>query len=223
MEWRIRKIFSDEWKDILKIYKGFVLSSGGGHVMDDVLLYFIEIGVRFGERLNKLSATGFLEIGCGLGIPSLTLSRLGRTGVRAFDIDPKVIICAQQLRKELACDTEIGCIDVFDQKPALGLNDVLIAEKPASYKNNPREVEYSIANRCKVERHDFGMIPSFLADDTIVSYDEMCSSHQKKLCQAGFKVENERVCEKLPFRWLIAEQRTKNVQDVPHPPQKCDI
>jgi hypothetical protein len=216
MEWRIRKIFRHEWKDILKIYKGFVLSNGGGHVMDDVLLYFIEISVRFGERLNELFASGFLEIGCGMGIPSLTLARLGRTNVRAYDVDPKVIICAQQLRKELACDIEIGCLDVFNEKPALGSNDVLIAEKPASYKKNPREVEYSIANRCKVERHDLGMILSFLPDDTISTYDEICNNHYKKLCQAGFKVENERICEKLPFRWLIAEQRTKSAQELMH-------
>jgi len=147
---------------------------------------------------------GFVEIGCGLAIPSLTLARLGNTGIRAIDIDPKVLAWVQELKRRLECELEIQCRDVFEDRPGLQQGDLLLAEKPASYKTSVLEVEYTIRNWCAIEGHNLALIPSYMGTDTVESYSERCEKYGKKLKQAGFKVENKQIREPLPFRWLIA-------------------
>ena len=41
-------------------------------------------------------------------------------------------------------------------------------------------------------------------EDTLISYSERCKKYENKLKQVGFKVENKQICDRLPFRWLIA-------------------
>ena len=89
-----------------------------------------------------MNLNGFVEIGCGLAIPSLTLARLGHTGGKAIDIDPQVLACAEDLRNRLGCKLEIQCCDIFENRPKLQRGDLLIAEKPTSYKKSILEVEY---------------------------------------------------------------------------------
>ena len=82
--------------------------------------------------------------------------------------------------------------------------ELLIAEKPASYKKSILEVEYNIRNWCAIEGHNCALIPSYMGTDTVTSYSERCGKYEKKLKQVGFKVENQQICEQLPFRWIIA-------------------
>jgi len=204
MEWRFKQIFRDEWMDILAVYKEFMSSYGQVSEHEEVFSYSIELGVRFGERLSELGNGGFTEIGCGLAIPSLTLAKLNCEDVRSIDIDPKIVSYAERVRDRAGCSTAIECYDIFEQRPRLKKNDMLIAEKPASYKMNPREVEYQVANWCKIERYNCSMIPSFLQTDTRESYNEKCNDYERKFRQAGFRVENRQILDRLPFRWLIA-------------------
>jgi len=200
----LEAIFPDDWQYILRVYKGFISSTGSKVVNEDLLLILLEIGVKFGQRLSRLKMDGFVEIGCGLAIPSLTLARLGNTGVKAIDIDPKILACAEDLKNRLGCELEIQCSDIFENRPKLEKRELLIAEKPASYKKSILEVEYNIRNRCAIEGQNLALIPSYLGTDTMESYSERCEKYEKKLRQVGFKVENKQICEQLPFRWLIA-------------------
>ena len=201
---RLETIFPDDWQHILNVYKDFIYSTGSQPVNENLLLALLEVGVRFGERLSRLHPDGFVEIGCGLAIPSLTLAKLGHTNGRAVDIDPKILSYAEDLRDHLGCDLEFQCRDVFEDRPELQKGELLIAEKPASYKKNILEVEYNIRNWCVIEGHNLAVIPSFIATDTLISYSLRCEKHEKKLKTVGFKVENRQICEQLPFRWLIA-------------------
>ena len=203
---RLEVIFPDDWQYILTIYKNFVYSTGARAATEKLLLTLLEVGVRFGERLSRLHPDGFVEIGCGLAIPSLTLAKLGHTGGRAVDIDPKVLSYAEDMsdRLGLGCALEFQCRDVFVDRPKLQKGELLIAEKPASYKKNILEVEYNIRNWCTIEGHNLAVIPSFMDGDDLISYSLRCEKHEKKLRQVGFKVDNRQICEQLPFRWLIA-------------------
>ena len=201
---RLKTIFPGDWQYILSVYKGFLSSTGSEVTNENLLLNLLEIGVKFGERLSRLHLNGFVEIGCGLAIPSLTLGKLGRTEGKAVDIDPKVLACAEDLRDRLGCELEIQCRDIFENRPKLQRGELLIAEKPASYKKSILEVEYSVRNWCAIEGHNFAMIPSYTGTDTVTTYSERCEKYEKKLRQVGFKVENQQICEQLPFRWLIS-------------------
>ena len=201
---RLQAIFTDDWQYILETYRQFVSHPGAEAIKDKVLLILLEIGVRFGERLSQYQTNGYVEIGCGLAIPSLTLAKLGCSGVLAIDVDPKVVAKAEGIKEEVGCDFEIRCADVFEDRPKLQNGQMLIAEKPASYKRNTLEVEYTISNWCKIEGHNFAIIPTFLDTDTLDSYSERCAKYEKKLRQNGFKVENKQACDELPVRWLIA-------------------
>jgi len=201
---RLKALFTEDWPYILEVYRQFVSRPGAEAINDKVLLVLLEIGVRFGERLSEYRKTGFVEIGCGLAIPSLTLAKLGCSDILAIDIDPKVVSAAEAIREEVGCDCEIRCADVFKDRPQLQNGQMLIAEKPASYKENTLEVEYTISNWCRIEGHDFAIIPTFLDTDTLDSYSERCAKYEKKLRQNGFKVENKQACDELPVRWLVA-------------------
>ena len=201
---RLEAIFPDDWQSMLNVYKDFIYSTGSQPVTENLLLALLEIGVRFGERLSRLHPDGFVEIGCGLAIPSLTLATSGHTVGRAVDIDPKVLSYAEDMRDRLGCDLEFQCRDVFEDRPKLQKGELLIAEKPASYKKNILEVEYNLMNWCTIEGHNLAVIPSFMDGDDLISYSLRCEKHGKKLRQVGFKVENRQICEQLPFRWLIA-------------------
>jgi len=200
---RLKAIFPDDWEHILSVYKGFICSGGPQKADEVLLLTLLEIGVRFGERLSELHMNGFIEIGCGLAIPSLTLAKLGKSG-RAVDVDSEVLIYVQNLKNHLGCNLKVECRDIFENRPKLKKRELLIAEKPASYKKNILEVEYNITNWCKIEGHNFAMIPSYLKEDTLISYSERCAKYEKNFKRVGFKVENNQVCENLPFRCLIA-------------------
>ena len=204
---KLRTIFPNDWKHIMNTYKGFVASSGAGSTSEKLLFSFVEIGVRFGERLAELKPNGFVEIGCGLAIPSLTLARLGIEGGKAVDVDPKVLSLVKDLTQVLECGLDVQCHDIFENRPELQKGQLLVAEKPASYKKNTLEVEYNLSNRCKIEGHNFAIIPSFLKDDTLEAYAERCGTYEKRLRQVGFKVENRQVIAQLPYRWLIATKR----------------
>lgn len=201
---RLEMVFPDDWQSMLNVYKDFIYSTGSQPVNENLLLILLEIGVRFGERLSRLHPDGFVEIGCGLAIPSLTLAKLGHTNGRAVDIDPKILSYAEDMRDRLGYDLKFQCRDVFEDRPELQKGDLLIAEKPASYKKNILEVEYNIRNWCVIEGHNLAVIPSFMDTDTLISYSLRCEKHEKRLRQVGFKVENRQICEQLPFRWLIA-------------------
>jgi len=201
---RLKSIFPKYWQYILKVYKDFLCSTGSQVANEDLILTLLEIGVRFGERISQLPMDGFVEIGCGLAIPSLTLARLGNAGVRAIDIDPRILARAEDLKNRLGCELEIQCSDIFENRPELQKGELLIAEKPASYKKSILEVEYNIRNWCAIEGHNLALIPSYMGTDTVESYSERCEKYEKKLKQVGFKVENKQICEPLPFRWLIA-------------------
>jgi len=201
---RLKAVFPDDWQDILQTYMGLLSATGSRFDGEELPLALVEVGVIFGSRLSELALGGFVEIGCGLGIPSLTLAKLGRTGGRAVDVDAKVLARAEGLRQRLGCDLDFQCRDVFADRPELENGQMLIAEKPASYKKNTLEVEYKIANWCKIERHNLAMIPSFLETDTFAAYTERCGEYDRKLRQVGFKVDNRQVYERLPYRWIIA-------------------
>jgi len=70
---RLKAIFPNDWQYILSSYAQFLSSTGLKKVDNDFLLMLIESGVLFGERLSRLPIKGFVEIGCGLAIRSLTI------------------------------------------------------------------------------------------------------------------------------------------------------
>jgi len=201
---RLKAVFPKDWQYILNVYKGFLFCTGSQAANDNLLLALLEIGVKLGEELSGLHANGFVEIGCGLAIPSLTLARVGNPGGKAVDIDPKVLSRAEHIRNRLGCNLDLQCSDVFENRPKLHKGELLIAEKPASYKKNTLEVEYNIRNWCAIEGHSFALVPSYINGDTPASYSQRCEKYERKLKQVGFKVENQQICEQLPFRWLIA-------------------
>ncbi len=133
---RLEVTFPDDWQYIPTIYKNFVYSTGARTVNEDL----------------------------GSAIPSPTLAKLGHAMGRAVDIDPEVISYAEDVRERpgLGCALEFQCRDVFEDRPKLQKGELLIAEKPASYKKSILEVEYNIRNRCTIEGHNLAVIPSFI-------------------------------------------------------------
>jgi 2-polyprenyl-3-methyl-5-hydroxy-6-metoxy-1,4-benzoquinol methylase len=95
---RLKAIFTDDWQYILEVYHKYICPPGDEPVSEKLLLILLEIGVRFGERLSQYQTNGYVEIGCGLAIPSLTLAKLGRSDILAIDIDPKIITKAEEIK-----------------------------------------------------------------------------------------------------------------------------
>jgi len=155
---RLKAIFGNDWQYILEVYRQAASPPGTEQFEDRLLLILLEISVKFGERLSNYLTSGFVEIGCGMAIPSLTLAKLGRPDVLAIDVDSEIIAKAEAIKERVGCELEIRCADVFKNRPKLQKGQMLIAEKPASYKKNTLEVEYNISNWCKIEGYNFAII-----------------------------------------------------------------
>jgi len=125
----LKTIFSDDWQYISHVYKNFLRTIGIQTATENLQFALLEIGVKFGKRLSQLKPNRFVEIGCGLAIPSLTLAKLGKRRVKVIDIDPKVLTYVEDLKNRLGCELEIQCSDVFKNRPKLQKDELLIAEK----------------------------------------------------------------------------------------------
>ena len=202
--YKLKTIFVDDWQYIMETYTNFLYPSGCETVNEELLLMLVEIGVRFGERISRLGLNGYVEIGCGLAIPSLTLAKLRQKRVKAIDIDPNILLSAGALKNHLECEVDFECYDIFANRPELSKDKILIAEKPASYEKNALEVEHTIRNWCSIKGINLALIPSYVNGDTLASYSERCEKYEKKFKQVGFKVENKQIYDPLPYRWIIA-------------------
>ena len=74
-------------------------------------------------RLETLSESSFLDIGCGSGLFSLAARRLG-TRVRSFDYDPESVACAYILRERYFPQDPVWTIETGSALDAVYMNSI---------------------------------------------------------------------------------------------------
>jgi len=133
------EIFGKDSELLIKKYKDSLHESTKRMLrdIDSFARDYVERGVRLGYVAAKNSPSYFVEIGCGLGIPSLTLAKLGYNG-EAFDFQTKIVNEGNFLSEKLKLSLPYKLIDFYAWDPKLPEGTFLIADKPRGGDNSQR-------------------------------------------------------------------------------------
>lgn len=86
------------------------------------------MGVRLGYIVAQRKPKHFIEIGCGLGIHSLTLAKKGING-EAFDLNLKGPLLGSKLASDLGLNLKYGRRDFYKWDPTLEEGTFIIADQ----------------------------------------------------------------------------------------------
>ena len=165
------------------------------------------IGFILAAQLRKIgkvrgSVPSFVQIGCGLSIPALTLSRLGYSGI-AFDKRSKEVTNAVGLGLRLRTGVRHYDADFHGWMPTVEKGSFLIADKVSDefgYRDTePAVVKYAIENGC-------GMAVVPLVDLRKVGRDnaaKICSKYIPVMKEAGYNVQCREVYNRMLFPHLM--------------------
>ncbi len=167
---------------------------------------YVEMGVRLGYIVYNRHPKNFTEIACGIGIPSLTLSKLGITNGEAFDFMPNWLSLGKRLRRNMNLRIEYVERDFYKWNPNLKPHTFLIADKPHGEKENygmeMDVVKLAIKHNCHL-----GLVPYIDEHTTEQNYIGRCETYARELILNGYNVETVGLSETLFLRVILATYR----------------
>ena len=144
----------------------------------------VEKDVRIAKAIAEHEPEHFIEIGCGLAIPSLTLTKLGYSG-EAFDIGRGWFPYIDALKERLELDLKVDEIDFFDWEPNLPEGTFLIAEEPRE--NRGRNLEEGVLELAIKQGLNLAMIPVIKGTEKERSYRDQ--EIADRLSSEGYNTE----------------------------------
>ena len=181
-------------------------------ISDTKILNLIEISYLFGEKIFSFGFKRFIEIGCGFAIPSITISKLGGSIVKAFDIDMKLLDYPKKIIKKYNINTDIECKNFNYTDINVEDGDVWIAEKPRSC-NSFENFELNILNRAIEKNVNIAIVPTVKSNNSrllIKNYILECKNIELKLKKSGYELESDEITKGFPIRWIIGIKNKKS-------------
>jgi len=196
-------VFGDYTEALLDFYIAYfneikkANSLDGTPEMDRILVELeIESSVRLGYLVAERKPSFYTEVGCGLGIPSLTLAKLGFDGA-AFDINPNLINFGKRLARELRLFMRYTVVDADYWTPSVP-DTFIIAEKPRHKNDETQDMEKRVLDIAIGGGYSLAMVPylwdSERGDNLIFSRTvlyksvvEKCRLYSSRLEQHGYK------------------------------------
>lgn len=192
---------------------GTWLSASFDHTMTDgKLVYYLELGVNLGHLVSQYldkKEQRFIEIGCGLAIPSLTLLKLGFSNGEAFDSHTNSIILGQRLNEDLGLNLEYTIQDFFKWKPKFYERPFLIADKPRGSEYDRLgnyHFEQSIVDFAIEKDSNLAIVPCKEEDMEEKTYLERCNSYIEVLESKGYQVNITKASPVWIDRVIIAKK-----------------
>ena len=113
--------------------------------------YSVERDVRLGHAVAQHNPRYFVEVGCGLAIPSFTLMKMGITSGEAIDRNPEWFQYLEGMKSRLSLDLNVRLEDFYEWNPDLPEGAFIIAEEPWENPNRVKNLEEDIL-RFVIER-----------------------------------------------------------------------
>lgn len=158
-----REIFGEDTEKLIEAYfkslKGSSIPGDYPHwAINNHIVNSIEASAQLAEMVAAHRLEHFVEVGCGLGIPSLTLGKLGYNG-EAFDKNPRIIELGKQLAASLGLpNTRYTNRDFNYWFPTAPKGTFLIAETPNDLENS--NFERDILELAIEKEYNIAIVPT---------------------------------------------------------------
>jgi len=205
MSYKTKTIFPEEWSFFVKNYRNYLNEVGNYEISSYKILDLIEMGVLFGERVFEMSFERYVEIGCGMALPSITISKLGGNNVIAFDIDMTVLNFTKKNIERCKANIDIGLMDFNFSRIDSHKNEIWIAEKPNNWKTF-ENFELNILKKAISKNVNIAIAPTINYNNSKLSvknYIQKCKNIELRLKKYGYEVENAEITKGFPIRWVI--------------------
>ena len=113
--------------------------------------YSVERDVRLGRAIAQHNPRYFVEVGCGLAIPSFTLMKMGINSGEGIDRNPDWFQYLERMKSKLGLDLNVRLEDFYEWDPDLPEGTFIIAEEPWENQNRVKNLEEDIL-RFVIER-----------------------------------------------------------------------
>ena len=182
------RIFGNDSEKLIRKFLEYMRPLGEGMSDAEKIRFaknYVEISVLLGALVAYHKPAAFVEIGCGLAIPSLTLVKMGITSGNAFDIEHRV-----HWGRELASDLglTLECIerDFYQWDADLPKGTFLIADKPGSVKKNDNKMESDIVRLAIKLSLNIALIPYLGKSKHIL---RRCAEYARKLNLSQYRTD----------------------------------
>ena len=198
-----QKVFRDRWPGMRAFYLDWLRRETGREIPEISVNRLIEADVIAGLQFCRAEFQGFLEIGCGAALPSLTIRSLGRSHVRAFDVNLEMVAKARGMARAAGVSLSVSCRDFdFHQWPGGG-SWMWIAVKPRDPIGGDAFMQRIVA-RGMSQGVGLGLVPRYGPERNAGDYKQRCANLAERLKNRGYAVTVRRLEKDLPLVGILA-------------------
>ena len=183
-------------RDADKIVRAFLDSVHLGQNKYQVGCDYVEGCVILGYIVAANNPTYFVESGCGLGILSLTLSKMGLQG-EAYDIEPSLIQEGKALAATLGINLNYNLQDFNEWNSSLPSGSFMIVDKPRG------GLELVVLSKAISTKCNLALVPPYNLGETSGEILATCESYMRALMSQGYHAESVALSETLPLRVVL--------------------
>ena len=115
---------------MLLVYREWLQDDLSKSVDESQFCELLEADALFGKRIYDGGFSDFLEIGCGLAIPAITVKCLGGGNVGAIDVNLRIMGFALRMSHVAGQNIQLECRDFRYSRFSLAKNTIWFANKP---------------------------------------------------------------------------------------------
>mgnify|MGYP005629849329 CR=1 FL=1 len=186
-------------RDSGKLVEAYLMTMNQGSInigrmletLEIVLDESIETNVRLGQLVAQHEPTQYTEIGCGLGIPSLTLEKLGYASDSTFDKSRGRVDLGKQLARSLGLHrTKYEVKNFRYWYPTMHAGSFLVAHNPAGEGSNG-DLEVDVLELAIARNYNLALVPRPNLDESLRELSPRCRAESSLLKR------EERYCSRL--------------------------
>lgn len=193
---------------MVAVYQAWIQKELGRDVAEWRVIALMDADLMFGKRLFRTGISNYLEIGCGLALPSIAVMRLGGCNVRAFDISMDIVNVARRMRDAAGMNFPLGCLDFNHSRIDTREKSVWYANKPMGM-GGGEDLLWRILVRGIRKRVSLALVPRYGAEDNGKGYHALCQRVVKRMRLGGYETQWGKLHPEMPLRWILAHPGRK--------------
>ena len=199
----MKELFPSESRSMLVVYREWLQGDLGKSVDESRVSELMEADVMLGKRIYDGGFSDFLEIGCGLAIPAITVKRLGGANVRAFDVNLRIVDFARRMINAAGQKIQLECRDFSYSRFNLAKNTIWFANKPRSVDGGD-DLVWEIMERVVKKGVSLALVPRIGSEESHGNYQSRCHRVTERLRMSGYATDSGQLHPRMPLWWIMA-------------------
>ena len=199
----MKKLFPAESRSMLVVYREWLQGDLRQNVDESRVSELMEADVMFGKRIFAGGFSDFLEIGCGLALPALTLKCLGGGYVWAFDLNLRIVGFAQRMSRAAGQKIRLECRDFRYSRFPSAENTIWFANKPWGADGGD-SLLWEILARAVKKRVSLALVPRIGPEESHGDYKCRCRRVTDRLVMSGYSTDSGKLHPRMPLNWILA-------------------